>query len=517
MGEGRVGITAERAAAFEPGAGVEAVGRVEERAVAGFEAEAGKAAVAREGDEVAKHGAADTTAQRGRGGAHRLDLAMATAEVLQGTDAEQDAVAVAQGHEADRRVAQAVDRQDVARLRRRVGPHLGNMVGKELLHVGSVKLAVGENEGLIAIHGKRCLRKSDYGRSMLMRTFDIEAAWKAFEARDRSQDGRFVVAVKTTGIYCKPSCPARRPRRENVEFYGTASAARGAGYRSCLRCKPDDVGRDRKAVAEAVRLIETSEEMIPLDRLAAAVGYATHHFQRLFTRDLGVSPAAYARSLRAKRATAELTGDKTVTEAIYDAGYNAPSRFYADAKERMGMAPSAWREGGRGETIRFTVADSPIGPLLVAATAKGICTLSFEEREADLRRRFPNATILPDDGTIAPWVEEAIAAIGTPAAHDLPIDVQGTAFQEKVWRELRKIPPGETRSYADIAAAIGDPKATRAVGTANGANPVAVLVPCHRVIRSDGSLGGYAGGLDRKRKLLAAEGASWKEQASLDL
>ncbi len=350
-----------------------------------------------------------------------------------------------------------------------------------------------------------------------MRTFDIDAAWDAFERRDRAQDGLYVGAVKTTGIYCKPSCPARRPKRDNVEFFATPDEARAAGYRACLRCKPDEVGRDRKAVVEAVRLIEASEEPIALERLAAAVGYAAHHFQRLFTRDLGVSPAAYARSLRSKRAANELTEDKSVTEAIYDAGYNAPSRFYADAKERMGMTPSAWRDGGRGETIRFVVADSDLGPLLVAATDKGICTLSFDEREAQLKARFPNATILPDDGTIAPLVAKAMAVVGTPAAHDLPIDVQGTAFQEKVWRELRKIPLGETRSYADIATAIGDPKATRAVGTANGSNPVAVLVPCHRVIRSDGSLGGYAGGLDRKRKLLAAEGASWKEQASLDL
>ncbi|MEP7316135.1 MAG: methylated-DNA--[protein]-cysteine S-methyltransferase [Sphingomicrobium sp.] len=350
-----------------------------------------------------------------------------------------------------------------------------------------------------------------------MRTFDIEAAWAAFERRDRAEDGRFVGAVTTTGIYCKPSCPARHPNRENVVFYATPAEARAAGFRACLRCRPDEVGRDRIAVARAVAIIEEADDPLSLAALAEAVGYAPYHFQRLFTRDVGVSPAAFARSVRARRATDHLTGGKQVTEAIYDAGYNAPSRFYADAKDRMGMTPSAWRDGGRGETIRFVIADSALGPLMVAATAKGICVLSFDSDEQALRARFPNAEVTPDDGTIAPLVAQAMAVIGSPIDHELPLDVQGTAFQEKVWRELRKIPLGETRSYADIAAAIGDSKATRAVGTANGSNPVAVLVPCHRVIRSDGSLGGYAGGLDRKRKLLAAEGARWKEQEKLDL
>ncbi len=295
--------------------------------------------------------------------------------------------------------------------------------------------------------------------------------------------------------------------RGNVEFFLDAAAARGAGYRACLRCKPDEVGRDREALARATALIEASAEPLRLDELAAAVGYAPHHFQRLFTRDLGVSPAQYARALRAKRAQSELAEDKSVTEAIYDSGYAAPSRFYADAKERMGMTPSAWRDGGRGETIRFVIAKSALGPLLIAATPKGICRLTFGEDEAALQQRFPNADIRPDDGTIAPWAEAALTAIRTPAAaQDVPLDVRGTAFQEAVWRELRKIPPGETRSYANIAAAVGQPGAVRAVGTANGSNPVCVLVPCHRVIRSDGSLGGYGSGIENKKKLLAAEG-----------
>ena len=349
--------------------------------------------------------------------------------------------------------------------------------------------------------------------SMLMRNIDtgenMDAAWAAFERRDRDWDGRVVGAVKTTRIYCKPSCPARRPKRENVEFFVDAEGARAAGYRACLRCRPDAVGRDREAVAKAVVMIEAAEEPVRLDALATAVGYAPHHFQRLFTRDMGLSPAAYARAIRAKRAQTHLMEDKSVTEAMYDAGYAAPSRFYADAKERLGMTPSAWRDGGRGETIRYVVTDSKLGPLLVAATGKGICRLTFNEDAGALHRKFPNAEIIEDDGTIADWVAGALLAIDRPeAAPELPIDVHGTAFQEKVWQELRKIPLGQTRSYADIAAAVGQPGAVRAVGTANGSNPVSVLVPCHRVIRSDGSLGGYGGGLANKVKLLAAEGVT---------
>ena len=338
---------------------------------------------------------------------------------------------------------------------------------------------------------------------------DEAAAWAAFERRDRAFDGRVIGAVRTTGIYCKPSCPARRPKRENVHFYADPGAARAAGYRPCLRCKPDEVGRDREAVARAVTLIEAAETPPTLDRLAAAVGYAAHHFQRIFTRDIGLSPAAFARALRARRANAALSAGGSVTDAIYDAGYNAPSRFYADAGRRLGMKPSAWRDGGRGETIRWTVVESCLGPMLVAATSKGICRLTFDEGEGALRRIFPNARLVPDDGSMAELVQGALAAVERPlAAPDLPLDVAGTAFQEAVWRELRKIPPGETRSYAEIAAAVGRPGAVRAAGSANGANHVAVLIPCHRVVRSDGSLGGYAGGVERKRRLLEAEGAA---------
>ena len=349
-------------------------------------------------------------------------------------------------------------------------------------------------------------------RSDVMATvtrLDPDTAWAAFMRRDRSWDGRVIGAVHTTGIYCKPSCPARRPKRENVTFYSSIEEARAAGFRPCLRCKPDEVGRDREAVASAVTLIEQAEEPPNLSELAEAVGYAPHHFQRIFKRDLGVSPAEYARGLRNRRTEAALKTNERITDAVYDAGYQSPSGFYSDAKERLGMTPSAWRDGGRGETIRWTTFDSPLGELFIAATSKGICRLTFDDSEASLHRLFPNATIVKDEGALREFVAGTLKAIETPlAAPDLPIDVAGTAFQEAVWRELRKIPTGETRSYAEIAAAIGHPKAVRAVGTANGDNHVSVLIPCHRVIRSDGSLGGYGGGLDRKKILLAAEGHS---------
>jgi len=336
---------------------------------------------------------------------------------------------------------------------------------------------------------------------------DPDTAWAAFMRRDRSWDGRVIGAVHTTGIYCKPSCPARRPKRENVTFYSSGEEARAAGFRACMRCKPDEVGRDREAVRRAVKLIEEAEEHPGLAELSAAVGYAPHHFQRIFKRDLGVSPAEYARGLRNRRSETALKANGRVTDAVYDAGYSGPSSFYSDAKERLGMTPSAWRDGGRGETIRWTHFDSPLGQMLIAATSKGICRLTFDDSEESLRRLFPHATVVEDAGGLKQLVEGALAAIDQPLAMpDLPLDVAGTAFQEAVWRELRKIPAGETRSYAEIAAAIGHPKAVRAVGSANGDNHVCVLIPCHRVIRSDGTLGGYGGGIERKKRLLASEG-----------
>ncbi len=338
------------------------------------------------------------------------------------------------------------------------------------------------------------------------RAVDSYWAFDAFDRRDRSLDGQFVGAVKTTGIYCKPSCPARRPLRENVEFFWTAAEAIAAGYRSCMRCKPDEVGRDREAVAAALKMIEEADEGLSLEELAAAVDYAPHHFHRLFKRDTGVTPAAYARSLRAKRAASALEGNGSVTDAIYEAGYSGPSRFYANTKGHLGMTPSAWKNGGAGVTIRWAVVDTALGKMLLAATDKGICRLSFDEDEGALPQRFPKADIVAGGAALEELVTGAIAAIEHPAQMpDLPLDVAGTAFQQAIWNELRRIPAGETRTYADIAAAVGKPKAVRAAGSANGANNVAVLIPCHRVIRTDGGLGGYAYGVERKEKLLSAE------------
>ena len=341
---------------------------------------------------------------------------------------------------------------------------------------------------------------------------DEEACWRAVLARDRRADGHFVTGVLSTGIYCRPSCPARHPARANVQFFADGAAARAAGLRACLRCVPDAIARDEAAVTQAIAAIEAAIEAgdkpAPLTCLARGLGYSAAHFQRLFTRATGVSPAAFARALRLERAREALSvGDAgRVTDAVYDAGYAAPSRFYDAARKGLGMAPSAWARGGRGVTIHWAVVDSVLGPMLVAATKKGVCRLAFNEGREDLARRFPEAKLVEGGESFAPLLRQVLAAVAAPAlAQAVPTDVRGTAFQEAVWQALRRIPPGETRSYAQIAAAVGKPAATRAVGSANGANPVAVLVPCHRVVRTDGSLGGYAYGVEIKQALLAAE------------
>ena len=342
----------------------------------------------------------------------------------------------------------------------------------------------------------------------MTQTIDQAAAWSAFTARDRAADGAFVVAVATTGIYCKPSCAARHPRRENVRFLATPQEARAQGFRACLRCRPDEIGRDVKAVAEALKLLEAGDETIPLEALAARVGYAPHHFHRLFKRDTGVTPAAYARGVRARRAADALAGG-SVTEAIYEAGYSAPSRFYEGAAKRLGMAPATRARGAPGETIRWTVADTSLGPLLVAATDKGLCRVSFDEGEAALTRHFPAATLVSGDPALAQLAAQVVEQVERPKrGRALPLDLRGTAFQEAVWQALAAIPPGETRTYSELAASAGKPEAVRAAGTACGANPVSVVIPCHRAQRKGGALAGYAYGLDRKRALREREGVS---------
>jgi len=335
---------------------------------------------------------------------------------------------------------------------------------------------------------------------------DAEKAWSAVLRRDRSYDGRFVTGVLTTGIYCRPSCAARHPDRGNVRFFADGAEARAAGLRACKRCRPDEVARDEAAVLAAIDELKASDGYPQLAELAKAVGYSPTHFQRLFTRATGLSPAAYARALREERAREALSRGGSVTEAIYVAGFEAPSRFYDSMDGKLGMAPSVWARGGDGTTINWAVVETTLGPMLVAASDKGVCRLSFNEGREELAQRFPRAALAEGGAEFEALLQRVVDAVERPGTGgDIPLDVQGTAFQQRVWQELRKIPPGETRSYSEIAAAAGKPSAVRAAGSANGANNVAVLIPCHRVIRSDGTLGGYAYGLDIKRKLLARE------------
>jgi len=334
---------------------------------------------------------------------------------------------------------------------------------------------------------------------------DSEQAWAAMRSRDRSFDGKFVTGVLSTGIYCRPSCAARHPRRENVRFFATAEQAEAAGLRACLRCRPKDVARDEAAVKIVIDAIRTAESAPRLEELAELTSYSPTHLQRMFKRETGLSPAAYARALRSERVKDALASGASVTEAIYDAGYGSASRFYEE--RRMGMKPSVWKNGGLGATVYWAHVYTTLGPMLVAATDKGVCCLSFGEGENELRQRFPKSELHQGGDGFRKLVDQVVAQVEMPGRpHNIPLDVQGTAFQEAVWQELRKIPEGETRSYADIAAAIGRPRAVRAVGSANGANNVAVLIPCHRVVRSDGTMGGYAYGLEIKRRLLEKEG-----------
>lgn len=333
-----------------------------------------------------------------------------------------------------------------------------------------------------------------------------EDAWTAVLARDRAFDGRFVTGVLTTGIYCRPSCAARHPARHNVRFFANGEAARGAGLRPCKRCLPDDVSRDERAVLSAIAAIKAAEQPLALAALAEETGYSPSHFQRVFTRHTGLSPAAYARALMAERAAEALTAEGRVTDAIYAAGYSAPSRFYEANQGRLGMAPSAWANGGKGATIHWAVVETSLGSMLVAATDKGVCRLSFNEGREALEDRFPNAELVEGGAEFGALLKSVVEAVEAPGDFShIPLDVKGTAFQEAVWRELQRIPAGETRTYAELAAAVGKPRAVRAAGSANGANNVAVLIPCHRVIRTGGHLGGYAYGLDIKRKLLEKE------------
>lgn len=334
-----------------------------------------------------------------------------------------------------------------------------------------------------------------------------EERWQAMLAKDRRFDGAFVTGVHSTRIYCRPSCPARAPHRKNVRFYAAPADAEAAGLRACKRCSPNTQSAEEACVLAAIAAIRESGTMT-LDQLSDLTGYTPTHFQRLFKRTVGLSPAAFARALREERVREALAGGLGVTEALAAAGYGGPEQFYAETKGRMGMRPSDWTRGGAGRVIHWAVLPTSLGPMLVAATEVGVCCLAFGEGEAELRARFPRAELVPageDFRALFAQVVQAVEQPG-PGSAAIPLDVHGTAFQQRVWEELRRIPHGETRSYGELAAALGNPKASRAVGGANGANNIAVLIPCHRVIAADGTLGGYAYGLEIKAELLKREG-----------
>lgn len=332
-----------------------------------------------------------------------------------------------------------------------------------------------------------------------------EDRWQIALAKDRRFDGVFVTGVHSTGIYCRPSCPARAPKRENVKFYSGPEPAEAAGLRACKRCAPDQQSREEAAVLRVIEILRDAEGPVSLEALGAATDYSPTHLQRVFTRAVGLSPAAYARALRRERAGEALGNETRVTDAIYEAGYSAPSRFYDNMKEH-GMSPSDWRDGGAGRTINWALVETTLGQMLVAATDKGVCCLSFNEGEGELRARFPRAELVEGGEAFRDLLEQVVAAVEQPGTgRDIPLDVKGTAFQQRVWEELRRIPAGATCSYGELATRLGKPSASRAVGGANGANNIAVLIPCHRVIAADGSLGGYAYGLTIKEELLRRE------------
>lgn len=344
-----------------------------------------------------------------------------------------------------------------------------------------------------------------------------EERWHAVLRRDPAADGLFFYSVRTTGVYCRPSCPSRPARRENVCFYQSSDEAERAGFRACKRCRPNEAAlaeRQAAAVARACRLIEATEEPFSLDALAEAVGLSPFHFHRIFRSIAGVTPKAYADALRNRRVREELSRSSTVTEAIYGAGFNSSGRFYATSPEVLGMTPGDFRKGGNGETIRFAVGECSLGSILVAATDKGVCAIMLDDDPAALVRhlqdRFPKAQIVGGDGDFEQVVARVVGFVEAPrsgqdALWALPLDARGTAFQHQVWQALRAIPLGRTATYTDIAERIGAPKAVRAVAQACASNPVAVAIPCHRVVRRDGDLAGYRWGVERKRELLSRE------------
>ncbi len=337
--------------------------------------------------------------------------------------------------------------------------------------------------------------------------------WAALQARDARADGSFFYSVRTTGVYCRPSCGARQARAENVAFHATAAAAERAGFRPCKRCRPDQISLAQQhavMVTAACRAIEQAETTPALEQLAQPSGLSPSHFHRVFKAVTGVTPKQYAMAYRSARVRKELARSATVTEAIFDAGYHASSRFYEQANQVLGMTPSNYRAGGADSAIRFAIGECSLGAILVAQSERGVCAILLgDEPDAlarDLQDRFPRALLVGDDPGYERLVAQVIGFVDAPEVGlDLPLDVRGTAFQQRVWQALREIPVGRTASYGEIAQRIGQPDAARAVARACASNTLAVAIPCHRVVRNDGNLSGYRWGVERKRALLERE------------
>jgi AraC family transcriptional regulator, regulatory protein of adaptative response / methylated-DNA-[protein]-cysteine methyltransferase len=342
---------------------------------------------------------------------------------------------------------------------------------------------------------------------------DPDACWQAVVARDRASDGAFIFAVQSTGIFCRPSCSARRPRRDRVSFHRDPGAARAAGFRPCLRCHPEGepiTTAELELVRRASQYLEDEPTPIPAAELAREVGTSSGRLERTFRRLTGVSPREYGDAVRVERFKRSVRASGSVTDALYDAGYGSSSRLYERSDALLGMTPAAYGRGGAGTHIRFATLASPAGRLLVAVTDRGISSIALGDDDADLemelRSEFPLAELRRDQAGLAPWLAEVVAGLdGARPLEGLPVDVRGTAFQRRVWQALRRIPAGETRSYTAVARQIGAPRAVRAVASACARNPVPLAVPCHRVVREDGTLGGYRYGLELKRLLLSRE------------
>jgi AraC family transcriptional regulator of adaptative response/methylated-DNA-[protein]-cysteine methyltransferase len=349
-----------------------------------------------------------------------------------------------------------------------------------------------------------------------------EQCWASVVAHDAAQDGRFFYSVRTTGVYCRPGCASRQPLRKNVTFYETAEAARAAGFRACKRCRPDEgsiADRHVAAVERACDLIRRSDTLPSLAELASAAGISRYHFHRVFKQVTGATPREWGNAHRLGRFAERLDSGQPIAEAVYAAGFGASSRAYDAAGSGLGMTPGARRKGGKGETIRHTTVRTPLGWALVAATERGICMTALgDDKEplvAELQRRFPAAELVPANAALTEWAEQIVQFVTRPDEQlDLPLDVRGTAFQARVWRALQKIPVGQTATYTEIAKTLGQPRAVRAVAAACAANKLALLVPCHRVVREDGNLAGYRWGIERKRALIAGERAAASAEAA---